>query len=612
MDFASLQDFHFLRPLWLLGLLPVLALFLGLWRLRARPRDWQALIDADLLPFLTDNPGGRRRHRWPLWGLLGAWILACLALAGPTWEQRPVPVLQSEQALALLLDLGPSMRAADVNPSRLVRARMKVNDALRQRQEGVAALVAYGGDAHVVSPFTDDSNTIVNLLNVLEPELMPLPGSAADRAVQEAVNLFRNAGIPEGEILLVTDGVSAEARRGIERALSGNRYRLSILGVGTPEGAPFPGQQGFVRDNQGQVLIARLQEEPLRELARRHGGRYHRVTADNSDLEWLTTQAADRAEGFARQLEREFDQWLDRGHWLLLLLLPLLLWCFRRGTLAALLFAPLLLLGQGPGAQASPWLTPDQQGQRLLQDNPEAAADTFAHPEWRGTARYRAGDYAGAVESFAQSDSARAHYNRGNALARLGELQAALDAYDQALARQPDHEDAAANRRLIEQLKEQQQEQQDGQGDSQPQPDDGEQQENGEPGQNDQTEGDDSRDDSRRDGRDEDFDSGADDDAAEEEQSEDDTADQADAADEQMEDPATAEQPAQPEDGDAEDAQPQPLAVDFTDEERQELEQWLRRIPDDPGGLLRRKFQYEHQQRAPERRQQQWQERFHE
>ncbi len=147
------------------------------------------------------------------------------------------------------------------------------------------------------------------------------------------------------------------------------------------------------------------------------------------------------------------DSWADQGYWLLIPLLLLAACAGRRGWLFCL---PLLLALPQP-SQAFEfndlWLRPDQQGQRLLEQNrPASAAHRFQDPQWRGMALYQAGDYAGAAEAFSQGDTAAAHYNRGNALARSGELEAALDAYEQALERQPDLQPALDNQALVQQM----------------------------------------------------------------------------------------------------------------------------------------------------------------
>ncbi|WP_111641898.1 VWA domain-containing protein [Marinimicrobium alkaliphilum] len=576
---AFVEHFHLLRPWWLLALIPLLGLAWLVWRQKYGAHQWQKLIAPALLPYLEDA-GSRRPRRHLLWGLIGAWCLAVLALAGPTWEQRPTAAHTTGDALVVVLDLSPSMLAEDINPSRLVRARLKVADILQRRTEGETALISYAGDAHVVSPLTDDSNTIINLLQVLHPSLMPLPGSNTEAAIEQAEALLANANVRAGHILLVTDGVVSSARDSIRRQLEDSPHRLSILGVGTEDGAPIPsGSGGFVRDRSNNIIVARLESRPLQQLAGQLDGRYHTLTSDERDLDYLLADTPALADA-ERESGQQFDTWYDRGPWLVLFLLPVALYSFRRGLLAALICAPLLLAtpqtSYALGAETL-WLNRDQQAQRQLE---------------RANALYRAGDYEAAAQAFAEFDQPRAHYNRGNALARSGDLEGALDAYDQALEADPDFDDARFNRELVEQLLDQQEDQSQDQdsdnGDDEGEPGengqdggDGDQQQNGEPQQGPD---DDSAHPDDADANDEDS-------AQDEPQEpgEEQTGDDQTAADEELEDriDEVREQLAQEE--------------GLSDEERQSLEQWLRRVPDDPGGLLRRKFEHQHQQQQRQR-----------
>ncbi len=182
-DFFS--QFHLLRPLWLLALLPALALLLALWRQRQQARQWQQLVAPELLPHLLDANTSRTPARYLL-ALALVWLLAVIALAGPSWEKRPVAIEKNQQALVIILDLSPSMLSEDIKPSRLTRARLKIIDILQRRQDGYTGLVAYAGDAHAVTPLSDDSKTIINLLPDLSPQIMPLSGSNTEAAVNAA------------------------------------------------------------------------------------------------------------------------------------------------------------------------------------------------------------------------------------------------------------------------------------------------------------------------------------------------------------------------------------------------------------------------------------------
>jgi Ca-activated chloride channel family protein len=577
MSVHDLAAFHFLRPLWLLALLAAVALaYLAAQARRARSR-WETVIDANLRDALIERTL-RKSGPWPplLTGL--ALALASLALAGPTWQRLPQPIDQKTDALVIVLDLSLSMYARDVAPSRLVQARHAITDVLRARREGFTGLVAYAGDAHTVAPLTDDVRTIENLLASLTPDMMPVLGSNPGPALDLARTLMHNAGMAQGRILLVTDGVDRIVDVSMEASPN---FPISILGVGTANGGSIPldfvDQAGrFLTDRQGNTIIAKLDETRLKALAEMCNGRYATIgTSDAAILGVLATPLPSADD--ERRLDRRFDLWADYGYWLALLLIPFALLNFRRGAVVVVACALL-----PPPAHASwwsdLWRTPDQQGYHALQDGePERAATLFENPQWQGVAQYRSGDYAGADARFSADPSPNGNYNRGNALAREGKYQDAIDAYDATLRAKPDDADAKFNKALVEKLLKQQQQASDDAKESQR--------------NRDRSQGDDSR-----------------------ERNSSGNPQSDDAKDQQGDQSQKSpDKRPQPDKGtpQTQDDQQQELAQreqQPRDEERDALEQWLRRVPDDPSGLLRRKFQYETNQRlrngAPETRDQ--------
>lgn len=600
---ALLADLHLLRPQWLLLILPAALLCLLLWRARRYRGSWERAVAPELLAqLLQGSPARQRRLAIP--GLFAAWCIASLAAAGPSWRQLPQPVLQKQDALVIIMDLSYSLLATDLSPSRNDAARRKLLDLLRQRREGLTGLVAYAGDAHIVAPLTDDNPTIANLLPALSPDMMPLPGSDPVDGVERALELLESAGVRRGRLLLVTDGIGAEDRQQLAARLQRLPHRLAILGVGTDVGAPIPlPEGGFLKNAAGDIVIPALDPQPLRALAADTGGAYRRLSVDDSDLRALLAATdGGRGEDTVR-LDRRADAWQDMGHWLVLALLPLVLALFRRGFLYGL--ALLALLPPQPVAAASwrdLWLRPDQQAlQTLERGDAAAAAQRFDDPAWRGTAAFRAGDYAAAQQAFGATDGADAWYNRGNALAAAGRLEDALEAYREVLAREPQAQDAqrniAAIERLLEERERQQQQQnpqdreqqrQDREQPSQqgPQPDQGQQQAGG---------------------------SGAGDDGERQRGSAGDAqhgeragSDAAGRGAQREAESAAGAAPAPG--GDAQDDEARALegmptpdidnsAMQQALERDQAVEQWLRRVPDDPSGLLREKFRYESRQR---------------
>ncbi|PLW82635.1 hypothetical protein CWI75_08605 [Kineobactrum sediminis] len=595
----ALSGLHLIRPAWLWCALPALGLALLLWRQRLQGGGWSRVIAPELLRHFIGRDDRRTRNTLvPV--ILVAWLLACVAAAGPSFKKMPQPMEQVQDALVLVLDLSYSMKATDQAPSRLDRARQKLLDLLAERREGQTALVAYAGDAHVVTPLTDDIQTITNLLPALKPDMMPLPGSDLSGAVELAVELLHSAGMISGRILVLSDGTADAQVSSATRALRGSGATLSVLALGTASGAPMPlPGGGFVRDSNGAIVLPGLDEGPLQKLARDTGGRYRRLEINNSDLAYLLAEQTLPGTDNTITTDTSADTWEDQGYWLVLLLLPLALALFRRGWMLGGVLPLVLLLDPQPATAQSwqdLWFTPDQQGLRALQEgDAERAAELFENPDWAGTAAFAQGDYSAAAEHFSARDSADSWYNRGNALARKGELVPAANAYKRSLELEPGRADAETNLALVEALQQQQQEQE-GQ---QPSPE-----ESQDPGQSDGEQNDQQGDPQAAENAGEPpadqkpEQNGEREPSAEPEQPR--PEQQQPAADPLLDE--TTETPGDASPTPAADGQPLPevevpeLSLEEA-ERNQALEQWLRRVPDDPSGLLREKFRYESRKR---------------
>ena len=603
------ESFHLLRPQWLWAAPLLLALWGLLWRRQIESGQWRSHCDPHLLPHLLHGEGGQPR-RLPLLLLGLGWLLALLALAGPVWERLPQPLFKPREPVVIVLDLSRSMAAEDIRPSRLARAKQKVLDLLKRSGSGQTGLVAFAGDAFVVSPLTDDAATVAALIPALTPETMPVQGSRPDRGLRQAAALLDHADLGAGTVVLITDGDAApsESFRAAQ-ALAEAGHRLSVLGVGTPQGGPVPAPGGgFVLDGAGQPVLARLTREPLQALTGFGVGVYAELTADDSDLERLLGAGVQRQlPGAARALERTSEQWREMGPWLLVALVPLAALAFRRGWLFVLAF---LFVGLPPSAHAFEWADlwqrPDQRGAAALtQGDAARAAALFESPAWQGTAHYRNNDFAAAADAFARVPGADGAFNRGNALARQGELKAAMAAFEAALKQDPDHADARFNRDLVKKLLEQQeqqqdqqqqdQQQQDQQQQDQQQQDQQQQQQSGQGDQDQEQEGKQGASQEQPDAADQSGESGQEQEEKQQEKrkqqegkASEKEADEAQEADEEGDE--TAAQALETEENNREES-----------ESDQAMEQWLTRIPDDPGGLLRRKFYREFQRRRQQR-----------
>ncbi|GAB5414180.1 MAG: VWA domain-containing protein [Congregibacter sp.] len=582
-----METFHFLRPHWLWMLVPAMLIGALLWRHQGREASWQTVIAADLLQHLiSDESIQQSRRIVPL--LILSWCIGAIAAAGPSWRELPQPVLQKQDALVLIMDLSYSMLATDLQPSRHDRVRRKLLDLLQSREEGLTALIAYAGDAHIVAPLTDDNPTIANLLPALTPQMMPLPGSNALDAVQQAMSLLDSAGVRNGRLALVTDGVDADDASAIGELLAGQPRELVVLGVGTDVGAPIAlPEGGFLKDDAGNIVVPALDEAALANLASSAGGVYVRMQVDDADIRVISEQRRPLDDEDTITLDREADQWEDMAHWFTLPLLLACLAAFRRGWVYVLLPLSIAMIPAEKSYAfewADLWRTADQQGKTALDSgDAAAAARLFESPAWRGKAAFEHGDYDSAIRAFSEDQSSDGWYNRGNALAAAGRFDEAIQAYEESLALEPEREDAQKNKALIEQLKQQQEQQQQ---DDQPSQDDGQdgqqqqgpQQQSGNSGERNQ------------------------------EQEQQQNPDQQPGENQQaqnQEQTRDEENQSAGDENQSEAAEPKPMPQPQIDnsamqedlEKDQAMQQWLRRVPDDPSGLLREKFRYESRQR---------------
>lgn len=565
--FESLAEFHFIRPELLLLLLGLPLLYILRHRLRRTTNEWRDAIDPALLRVLIPEGGKVVRPQFTVVALIAV-LCAILGLAGPTINKIPQPVEQRSDALVVVLDLSASMLAQDLKPSRIARAKQKVTDILKNRQEGFTSLVAYAGDAHAVAPMTDDTETLLNLLQSLSPGMMPVLGSRTADGIGIANQLLSNVEVSQGRILLITDGIDhfGEVTQELD-----SKYPISILGVGTDIPTTIPtdefGEPGRVLGGpDNQPVKVSLDEARLSGLASVAGGRYRTITIDDGDIEFLLAQIEDRSDTV--KLDREFDQWEDLGYLLVIPLLVIVILSMRRGILVGVL---VFVAWPSDASWLDEWFKrKDQQAYEELRDgNPDTAAELFVDPKWKGVAKYRIEDFPGATEQFLQDESVMGMYNLGNTLAKEGDLEGAISLYNKVIEMEPDHEDAQFNKQLLEQFLEQQAQ---NSGTSNQQGEDADSQEGA--SQDSQGTGDSQE-------------------MNQEESQEAMTEEQASESESEM-------QQGTEESETGESADSTVAESELNSQEREEqatFEQWLRAVPDVPGNILEKKFDVETQER---------------
>lgn len=324
-------SFTWLRPLWLWGYVPLLAL-LFFWFKQSQTRsEWENIVDPELRPFVLEEAQTSRRLK--PWLLFTAWALALLLLAGPVWKQQEVPVFQAQQSEVILFDLSRSMRADDVSPDRLTRARFKLLDLLNMSEGRNSGLIAFAERPYIISPLTDDAKTIAAFVPSLDPDIMPVQGSRLDLAIDKAVSLLNQASVSHGHIIVITDDNVSDSDRSAAANASVQGHRLSVLGIGTAAGSPLRDETGqFLQEDNGAIVVPRLNINALQTLAAAGDGLAVKMTADSSDLDRLdeVRQAIAISSG-ANEAASSQIYWIEYAPWGVWFLLIALLVSFRRG-----------------------------------------------------------------------------------------------------------------------------------------------------------------------------------------------------------------------------------------------------------------------------------------
>ena len=475
---STLLPLHWLRP-WALLLLPVAVLLAVFGRRAHGEASLRGLIDAHLLPHLL--VGGNKR-KWITPADTLALALACfsVALAGPAWEREAPPLAREQAALMLVLDLSAAMDAVDLAPSRLERARLKLQQLLERRGDAPTGLIVYAGSAHLVLPPAQDRQLLLTYLDALSTALMPEAGSSRPAsALKLAHSWLDRAAVPGTVLFLSADWPASELAASV-RAQAGSRHGLVVWAIGTVEGglirAPAAGAADDEPDQPGPARLARLDVAGLSALRDEGAAELVAVSQDDSDVARVHALIAQHHA--AASTQDPSLRWRDQGvGWVWPGLLALLL-SFRRGWVlrwptacAPLLLAGLALamlvepapaLAQDSAPAPSPslrqrfidyWLTPDQQGRWWLERNaPERAAAHFDDALWRGAAHARAQQWQAAADVFAQLDSAAGWFNQAQMLARLGRYADAVAAYEEALTRAPGWPAALADQARVRSL----------------------------------------------------------------------------------------------------------------------------------------------------------------
>ncbi len=426
------HNFHFLRPWFLLLLLLPLGLYGFYFRGIKSASSWQKVIDKRLLDYLLVKGSAAKRRFLVLTALIGM-VIAIVSAAGPSWQKVEVPLLSQKNPVMVLLNLSSDMSQTDITPSRLARAKYKIKDFLSMLKGAQAGIIVYSSEPFMVSPITEDTNILANLLAAINIDIMPANGDRLDRAIDLAVSKLQSAGYQKGELVVFASDV-------------GQKFDQTLTAAKEAKA------KGFKLDIVGMSSSA---NEKLSMVASSGGGSYWPVQTSDAKIAALAEELSQK-DGDLSVGKNMRTIWFDGGYWLLIVPLVCCLLFFRQGILAVV-----FLVSLSSQAYAGFFTNSDQDGLKAFEQGDYAqAASSFKDSNWQGASYYRLGDYKSAFKAYQNDTSVEGLYNQGNALAKSGQIKEAISKYEEVLKLNPNHEDAKFNLEYLQKQQDQQNKQQ--------------------------------------------------------------------------------------------------------------------------------------------------------
>lgn len=440
MNPENLQHFHFLRPAFLLLLIPFALLIYSNWSRSEKQQRWIKQLPEHIAPVLMVNESGWSKQL-PLKLLLATCIAVIFLLAGPSWYKESSPFDEDKSDLIIVLDASESMLEQDITPSRLSMSKFKIIDLLEERSGGQTGLIVYAGSAHTAMPLTRDTQVFTPLLKAINPKVMPREGKFAQYTLPLIAQMSQQKNTT---VLLITDGINNTGLEAYRSYFSKSEHQLIIWGMG----------------NDKRPSSLAYEESSLKKLASETGGRFVSFDIENGDVKTVSRNI----ESNMLTNSDSVTPWTDAGYYITFIVAAFYLFWFRKGWLVkwCLVGTTLIMSASPTDVMAGEWkfmdlwLTADQQGQLLFEKQEyTAAAEQFESDKWKAISYYMAEEYQLAQQYFMRTDSVESQFGAAAALANQREYVAAKKMYQIIVDREPNFPGAKENLALLTNIIEQ-------------------------------------------------------------------------------------------------------------------------------------------------------------
>ena len=299
-------------------------IFFMVWGMRKKQQLTLKFCGNPLLSKLV-HPGVDKRHRRKTIFVVLAIFFLILALTRPRWGYQWENLHQRGVDVIVALDVSSSMLAEDIKPNRLERAKRKISDLLNMMEGDRIGLVAFAGTSFVQCPLTLDYGAARLFLSAIDTQLIPVQGTALGNAIKTSVKAFRSQEKKSKALILITDGEDQTGKALSAAKLAGDQgVKIYTIGIGGEIGAPLPnssGAGGFRKNQQGEVILSKLDETTLQQIALETGGSYVRSVTGDIDL---NTIYKDQIKKHIEKKELKSERrkiWQERFQWFIFIAL---------------------------------------------------------------------------------------------------------------------------------------------------------------------------------------------------------------------------------------------------------------------------------------------------